>query len=205
VNSRQAASELNYSSQVEDFNKAEAARNDLLALGIDLDSDLINRLTTNLGAGSTFGAASKAAGTLRTRGSQSGVTYRNVNSGSGRGNAMESIRTNTNEVIQVDMQKIRSVLKELNNRDSSIEPQIRGAVLKLLEHLRILYTRAPEKFIKAMHGDPMTSPKRGVSSAALPHLCLCLYVLMFEIHYLCAQHRPLSPTSACYWRDTLTR
>jgi hypothetical protein len=160
---RQQASELNYSSQVEDFNKAEAARNDLLALGIDLDSDLINRLTNNLGAGSTFGAASKAAGALRGRGSQGAVTYRNVNSGAGRGNAMESIRTHTNEVIQVDMQKIRSVLKELNNRDSVIEPQTRGAILKMVEHLRILYTRAPEKFIKAMHGDPMTNSKRGVS------------------------------------------
>lgn len=163
VNSRKTAVELNYSSQTEDLNRAEAARNDLLALGIDLDSDLINRLTTNLGAGSTFGAASKAAGALKARGSQSGVTYRNVNSGSGRGNAMESIRTNTNEVIQVDMQKIRSVLKELNNRDSIIEPQIRSAVLKMVEHLRILYTRAPEKFIKIMHGEPMTNAKRNVS------------------------------------------
>ena len=143
----------NYAAKFDDFNRAEAARNDLLALGIDLDNDLINRLQQNLGANLTLGAASKAATVLRGRssGKAESVTYRNFNPTTASGNALQTIRTHHNDTVQVDMQLITSVLKELNNRDSLLEPQRRSSILKMLEHLRILYTRGPDAFIKAMH------------------------------------------------------
>lgn len=141
-----------YTTHMDEVSRAEAARKDLLALGIDLDNDLINRLQQNLGANMTFAATSRGANVVRGRqhGKAENIMYRNVSVP--KGPQLQMIRTNTNETIHVDMQHVTSVIKELNNRDSPIEPQVRASILKMIVSLRILYSRSPEKFLKTMHG-----------------------------------------------------
>lgn len=142
-----------YTTHMDDVSRAEAARHDLLALGIDLDNDLINRLQQNLGANMTFAATSRAANVVRGRtkhGKVENIMYRNVSASPGP--QLQLIRTNNNEAIAVDMQHVTAVIQELNNRDSPIEPQVRASILKMLVSLRILYSKNPDKFLRTMHG-----------------------------------------------------
>mmetsp|Transcript_23073 Transcript_23073/g.33791 ORF Transcript_23073/g.33791 Transcript_23073/m.33791 type:complete len:282 (-) Transcript_23073:170-1015(-) len=131
---------------------ARAVKEDLLALGIDIDCQIITRMQ-NLGLGSTWSATSQAASSLRKRnphGVPSSVAYQNLS------DPMEATHQEKREVEKewdtVDVQKIHNFLNFLQNPSSHINRSTRTAVLNLIQIFKIQYARSSDKFIETILG-----------------------------------------------------
>jgi hypothetical protein len=127
----------------------------LLSLGIDLDDDLISRLQTNLGIERIFSVARKAASLMKDKpnsstGGTPNIIYRNVSAGStaAQGASLSPFKT----LVHLDGKHSTTLLKDLNNRSSVVEPQHRPAVDKLLESFGVMYARSPDRFVSRMLG-----------------------------------------------------
>lgn len=136
-------------SQTPELNKAKT---DLLSIGIDLDDDLIQRLQSNLGIERIFSVARKAATLMKDKpspGSNPNIIYRNVAASSHEnGSSLNPFQS----MIHTDSKFSASVLKDLSNRSSAVEPQHRPAVDKLLESFGVMYARSPDRFVARMFG-----------------------------------------------------
>lgn len=144
-------SSLHSRAQTPEFNKAKG---DLLSLGIDLDDDLIQRLQTNLGIERIFSVARKAATLMKDKphsgtGGTPNIIYRNVSANHSTHGASLSPFKN---MIHMDNKMSESILKDLSNRNSAVEPQHRPAVDKLLESFGVQYARSPDRFVSRMLG-----------------------------------------------------
>ena len=144
------------------------AKTDLLSLGIDLDDDLIQRLQTNLGIERIFSVARKAASLMKDKpnvgtGGTPNIIYRNVaaNSAAAHGASLSPFKN----IIQMDNKHSVSVLKDLSNRSSVVEPQHRPAVDKLLETFGVMYARSPDRFVCRMLGKNYKSSDKSDSHA----------------------------------------
>lgn len=136
---------------VDEFSRAEMARKDLLALGIELDNDLIKRLQHNLGTKNTFAAASKAANVVRHRNNSSkdsAVRYRHHSPSAFAAKFMGSMENGGNSNMHSG--DIVKAVNLLYDRNSILDPQIRSGLLKIVDHLQILFTRSPDKFMRAI-------------------------------------------------------
>lgn len=135
--------------QTPELNKAKT---DLLSIGIDLDDDLIQRLQSNLGIERIFSVARKAATLMKDKpsaGSNPNIIYRNVAASSHEnGSSLNPFQS----MVHTDNKFSMSILKDLNNRSSAVEPQHRPAVDKLLESFGVMYARSPDRFVARMFG-----------------------------------------------------
>lgn len=149
------------------------AKTDLLSIGIDLDDDLISRLQTNLGIERIFSVARKAAALMKDKpnlstGGTPNIIYRNVSANSAAHTASLSPFKN---LVHMDGKQSASILKELNNRSSVVEPQFRPAVDKLLETFGVMYARSPDRFVSRMFGQKYKSTEK-LDSHAISKLVL---------------------------------
>ena len=128
------------------------AKTDLLSIGIDLDDDLIQRLQSNLGIERIFSVARKAATLMKDKpspGSNPNIIYRNVAASTNEnGASLNPFQS----MVHTDNKFSMSILKDLNNRSSAVEPQHRPAVDKLLESFGVMYARSPDRFVARMFG-----------------------------------------------------
>lgn len=121
-------------------------KDNLLALGIDIDQNLIERMQ-KLGLSSSLQSTSKIASSVRSRnpyGISSAILYRNIE------DPTESLYQEKKEIEQewsrVDTQRIYQILSELyQSIDSNLV-----AVQRMIHILRIQYARSEEKFIDYM-------------------------------------------------------
>jgi hypothetical protein len=121
-------------------------RDDLLALGVDVDSDVIERMQ-NLGLNSSWSTASRAASSLRKRnphGVPSSVAYQNIQ------NSKDNVRCEQKESEQewnsVDSARVHRVLHSLHDQSSTMKRGIRISVLKMVKIFRTQYLRSPGIF-----------------------------------------------------------
>ena len=148
---KQAFEASSYESMNFGMSSAEQTKSNLMAMGIELDCGLIERMQNNLGASKSFLSASKAATVLNSRkemGRVENIQYRNVTD-SAESN-LQTIRTFQDSLVQVDMAKIHAILGELNSSESNIDPQTRAGLAKLIQNCRILFTRAPDQFLQVL-------------------------------------------------------
>lgn len=135
------------------------AKTDLLSIGIDLDDDLISRLQTNLGIERIFSVARKAASLMKDKpnsnaGGTPNIIYRNVSANNA---AHTSSLSPFKSLIHMDGKHSATILKDLNNRSSVVEPQHRPAVDKILESFGVMYARSPDRFVARMLGQKYKS------------------------------------------------
>lgn len=153
---------LSSKAQTPEFNKAKT---DLLSIGIDLDDDLITRLQTNLGIERIFSVARKAATLMKDKPSVGGtpnIIYRNVAANTTTNGASLSPFQN---MVHMDSKHSSSILKDLNNRSSVVEPQHRPAVDKLLESFGVMYARSADRFVARMFGKKYKSTDKSDANA----------------------------------------
>jgi hypothetical protein len=137
--------------QTPEFNKA---KNDLLSIGIELDDDLIHRLQHNLGIERIFSVARKTATLMKDKphpgtGGTPNIIYRNVTVNN---DASGASVTPFKSMTHADSRFSESILKDLSNRISVVEPQNRPALDKLLETFSVLYARSPDRFVARLLG-----------------------------------------------------
>ena len=118
-------------------------RDDLLALGVDVDSDIIERMRV-LGLDSSWTTASRAANSLRKRnphGVPSTVAYQNIN------NPKESVFCEQKELASewnsVDSGRVHRVLHKICEPSSTMNRSVCVGVLKMIQIFKIQYSRAP--------------------------------------------------------------
>jgi hypothetical protein len=143
------------------------AKTDLLSIGIDLDDDLISRLQTNLGIERIFSVARKAATLMKDKpnmssGGTPNIIYRNVSASS---TAHTASLSPFKSLVHMDGKQSATILKELNNRSSIVEPQYRPAVDKLLETFGVMYARSPDRFVARMLGKKYKSTEKADAHA----------------------------------------
>lgn len=121
-------------------------KDNLLALGIDIDQHLIQRMQ-KLGLSNSLQSTSKIANSVRSRnpyGISSAILYRNIEDPS------ESLYQERKEIEQewscINTQRIYQILTELYQ---SIDINLLG-VQRIIHILRIQYARSEEKFIDYM-------------------------------------------------------
>lgn len=152
----------NKKAETPEFNKAKT---DLLSIGIDLDDDLITRLQTNLGIERIFSVARKAATLMKdkpTPGSTPNIIYRNVAaSTTANGASLSPFQS----MVHMDSKHSSTILKDLNNRSSVVEPQHRPAVDKLLESFGVMYARSADRFVARMFGKKYKSTDKSDANA----------------------------------------
>lgn len=121
-------------------------KENLLALGIDIDQNLIERLQ-KLGLSGSLQSTEKIANSVRNRnpyGTSSAILYRNIE------DPTELLYQEKKEIEQewsrVDTQRIYQILSDLyRSIDSNLV-----AVQRMIHILRIQYSRSEEKFIDYM-------------------------------------------------------
>jgi len=127
-------------------------KEDLLALGIDIDYHVIGRMQ-KLGLSNTWSTTSKAANSLRKRnpyGVPSDVSYQNLDNVDEASMMSKDHREQEKEWSQVDQTRIRRALMELENRNSPLPPTSRVNALKLVQIFKIQYNRSADKFVSTM-------------------------------------------------------
>lgn len=143
---------------------ASTTRKDLHALGIDLDSDVIERLQA-LGLHKAWAVASKAAICLKDRNSSAkpkleetcGVSPIKLQH-SMRKREEKAAEAKPLEVplekewMAIDNSRVSTIYKDLNNRESPIPANVRVQVLRLLKLFKTSYGKSPDKFIQQMMG-----------------------------------------------------
>ena len=143
-----------------DDSKAKA---DLMALGIELDDALIERLQKNLGIERIFAVARRSANILKQRKGEDSapeMLYRNVTI-EPESSTASTMNPFMNNLMNTGNKASVSLLKELNDRESTVEPRLRPAVDKMIENFRHQYARAPERFVACMMGTKARSQSRG--------------------------------------------
>ena len=130
-----------------DSKRIESQKMDLLALGIDIDTELIARMQVNLGATKTFTAASKAANILKKKNptvyQYPIITYRHV------GDKEDVYKPSKN--ISLETKKAISILKDLQKQaDTSSNNNInnRDTISKTISIFKDIYLQSQEKFIQ---------------------------------------------------------
>jgi hypothetical protein len=136
-----------------------AVKEDLMALGIDIDYDVIGRMQ-KLGLNQTWATASKAAKSVRKRnpfGMPSSVMYKNhgnyTSGGDDKSNHPGNVigQEYAMEWSEVDTQRVFSILRYIYDHDDyTIPASTKNGVLNMLQIFKIQYARSSEKFIEAM-------------------------------------------------------
>lgn len=159
-----------HSMEYEDTANSTVAKNNLMALGIELDTELIERLQNNLGIEKIFTIASKTAKLIKKKavidiGSTQEMNFRHVDESVSIANTKVHEKfKNTIKPWQVEVnnninQQSNShetshanhhnstILRELSHNNFYIEPQYRMIIEKMIDVFRIQYLKAPERFI----------------------------------------------------------
>lgn len=129
------------------------ARKDLLALGIDIDESLIERMSRNLGVSTTFNLVAKASTIVRDRtkvDDNVDITYRNVTNPPEDAQGKPEKQTLSASQFQTSPQKVFQILRCLECRSGGLEPHVRATLSKLLAKFRISYNRNGELFIRRL-------------------------------------------------------
>lgn len=112
-------------------------RDDLLALGVDVDSEIIERMQ-KLGLNSSWSTASRAATSLRKRnphGVPSSVAYQNIHS---KNVTRSEHRDLDQEWDSVNTHRIHRIIHSLYD-----QPSVHFQILKMFKVLRMQYLRSP--------------------------------------------------------------
>jgi hypothetical protein len=148
------------------------AKEDLMRLGIELDDELISRLQNNLGVKKIFKVAHHASNLLAPRpeldilnqtnlhGYGPQVSYRHVSNSGHVGFVKNTVNLAQQQILQpfltnlvsTDSRHAISILRQLENRTDTIEPQYRPLLEQMIQTFRVLYTRAPSRFIGRLLG-----------------------------------------------------
>lgn len=143
---------------------ASSTRKDLHALGIDLDSDVIERLQA-LGLHKAWAVASKAALCLKDR-STSAKPKLEESCAISPIKLQHSMRkreekeveatilevTLEKEWMAIDNSRVSTIYRDLNNRESPLPANVRVQVLRLLKLFKTSYGKSPDRFIQQMMG-----------------------------------------------------
>lgn len=130
-----------------------AVKDDLLALGIDVDYDVIGRMQ-KLGLNQTWTTASKAANSMRKRnpfGIPSTVLYKNH--GDDKAIHPSNFKVDNEFVLEwseIDMLRINGIQQKILSEDNYTPACTKISVQNLLQIFRIQYARSSEKFIENM-------------------------------------------------------
>jgi hypothetical protein len=136
-----------------EVHRTEAIKDNLLALGIDVDIHLIERLQ-KLGLNSTLQSTSRAADSVRSRnpyGMSSAIIYQNIE------DPTEYIFQEKKEVElewhPVDTHRVWQIVAEIYRFEDQVESR---SIIELIEHMRLQYIRSPDRFIERMLGSIKT-------------------------------------------------
>jgi hypothetical protein len=141
--------------------KVSNTEKDLLALGIRVDNDVMERLQC-LGLYKAWEVASQAARTMKERDPERTfskyptVVYSGTPTLQTKSKpapvGVGGVPIVQHDWLSVDLFKVNKVILDLGNSESSIAPHIRGDVNRIIQHLRVNYGRSPDKFIQQMLG-----------------------------------------------------
>lgn len=146
---------VNNDSEVEDHENEfdiYAVKEDLLALGIDIDYEVIGRMQ-KLGLSQTWANASKAAKSVKKRNpfGMPAVVYKSSDD-----QRMSTTQVHTAakerqiEWSEVDAHRIFLVFQRISDPHGNIPFSTRNGVLTLLQSFKIQYARSSTKFIEKM-------------------------------------------------------
>lgn len=146
--------------------EAESVRLNLMALGIDLDESLIQRMQRNIGVSGTFNTVAKASTIVRNR-----AADKNLESQTRITEASKIIEESSPQkkqlVFQSDKYRGIALIRGLHNRESPLEPHVRAALEKLIQQLRILHGRNPERFTRCLFGRAKIKDKDEIGAVLL--------------------------------------
>lgn len=144
--------------------RVASAKKDLMALGIELDDNLIERLQNNLGIEKIFRVAQRSAVLLKeskkvTSSAVPEISYRNVAvNDQNRQNLTSPFKSS---LIHIDEKFTQSLLNDIQSRESNIEPQFRPAIHRIIESFRVQFSRSPERFVCRLLGKKLKTSERG--------------------------------------------
>ena len=141
--------------------KVSGTEKDLLALGIRVDNEVIERLQC-LGLYKAWEVASQAAKSMKERNPERTfskyptVVYSGTPTLQAKAKhapvGVEGMPVDHQDWLSVDSFKVNKVILDLGNSESSIPPHIRADVNRIIQHLRVNYGRNPDMFIQQMLG-----------------------------------------------------
>lgn len=119
---------------------------------------MIERLQANLGIERIFEVARKSASLMKDK-NKNNILYRNNKED-------DTYISNTIQPRKALDNKIStSILKDLDNRETStVQPQYRPAIDKLIENFALLYAQTPTRFVSAMLGRKSKSSDKSDST-----------------------------------------
>lgn len=128
------------------YNTKTVKRN-LLALGVDIDESLIERMQRNLKVDASFEAMEKICLLLSKR-----LGNKLVEDLIGSLDSSIEFQQTKAHIFQVDKALVNSILRNLSDPESKMEPNVRVTINKMLEYMRLFYRRNRSLFIRRFFG-----------------------------------------------------